>query len=354
MERCFNQAKKNDKSAIIVIKTTKGKGYKFAEEDKTGKWHGVPSFNRYTGDFYQSSDVTWSQYFSGLLAKKMEHDTNVNVIAPGTGYGSGLTRLFDLYPNRIFDVGIAEEHAFVFASGLAVSGKHPVICIYSTFLQRAYDELSHDLARMNLDSTILVDRAGLVGSDGDTHQGIYDEAYLSTIPNVTISMPSNSVEANALFLESFNHHGPFAIRFPREVVKKSADNYVIPYGKWREVLSGKDKAIISVGPVINELKEELLSNKLDVALYNALYIKPLDLQTLKNIANKYQDIIIYDPYSTEAGLASLISKELLLMGYQGKVNIKAIGDTFVRHASIVEQRSMFNINVKDIIDLVKN
>ena len=350
MEKAFIQARKNDKSTLIVLKTIKGKGYKYAEEDKEGKWHGVPAFNKETGEFYNASNISWSEYFSSLIAKRMNNDASTVTITPGTGYGSGITSLFKQFPDRMFDVGIAEEHALVFASGLSTSGLHPVICVYSTFLQRAYDELSHDLARMNLDATILVDRSGLVGLDGETHQGLYDEAYLSSIPNVTITMPSNTLEASLLFNESFLRHGPFIIRFPRETILKCTDTYSIEYGKWRKMLNGKEKVIISLGPIIHELKNALLDNKIDASLYNALYIKPLDEEALQDVMS-FKKVIIYDPYSTDKGLTEIISSYLINHGYQGKVISKAVPDVFVKQGTIKEQRARYNLLVKDIINL---
>lgn len=350
MEKAFIQAHKNDKPTLIIIKTVKGKGYKFAEEDKEGKWHGVPAFNKETGEFYEDSNISWSEYFSSLVAKRMRENQYTVTITPGTGYGSGITPLFKEFPDRMFDVGIAEEHALVFASGLSSNGLHPVICIYSTFLQRGYDELSHDLARMNLDSTILVDRAGLVGLDGETHQGLYDEAYLASIPNVTITMPSNTVEARALFNESFNHHGPFVIRFPRETIVKSTASYSLEYGKWRKELIGKEKAIISLGPIINNLKEAIIKNNIDASLYNAIYINPLDEVALKEVMS-YKKVIIYDPYSTDKGITESISSYLINHGYKGDVISKAVPNVFVKQGSIKEQRKRYNLTVEEVITL---
>ena len=350
MEKAFNQAHKNDKPTLIIIKTIKGKGYKYAEEDKEGKWHGVPAFNKETGEFIGNGKLSWSEYFSSLIDKRMNEDQKAVTISPGTAYGSGITPLFTKYRNRTFDVGIAEEHALVFASGLASSGLHPIICIYSTFLQRAYDELSHDLARMNLNSTILVDRAGLVGLDGETHQGLYDEAYLASIPHVIISMPSNTLEADLLFNESFLNHGPFVIRFPRESIKECAESYSLEYGKWRKVLSGKDKVIISVGPIINELKDEIIKSNINASLYNAIYINPLDEEALKDVMS-YSKVIIYDPYSTDKGLTESVSSYLINHGYKGKVISKAVPNEFIKQATIKEQREKYNLEVKDIIGL---
>lgn len=350
MEKAFIQARKNDKPTLVILKTIKGKGYKYAEDDHEGKWHGVPPFNKETGEFIGDNKISWSEYYSSLIDEKMKEDNKTVTITPGTGYGSGITPLFNKYPNRMFDVGIAEEHALIFASGLSISGLHPVVCIYSTFLQRGYDELSHDLARMDLDSTILVDRAGLVGLDGETHQGLYDEAFLNTIPHMTISMASNTLEARELFKESFNHHGPFAIRFPRENIIETNESYSLEYGKWRKVLNGKTKVIISLGPVINELINEITSNKLDIALYNALYIKPLDIEALKEIM-KYPEIIVYDPYSSNKGLTEIVASFLMENGYKGKAILKSLPDEFIKQATIKEQREEYHLLPSEIVKL---
>jgi len=350
LEKSFRRAKKNDKPTLVIIKTIKGKGYKFAEEDKEGKWHGVPPFNKETGEFISNGNISWSEYYSSLISSRMKLDESTVTITPGTGYGSGITSLFNEFPDRTFDVGIAEEHALVFAAGLSTEGLHPVICIYSTFLQRAYDELSHDLARMHLDCTILVDRAGLVGLDGETHQGLYDEAFLTSIPHVVISMPSNTLEADLMFKESFNHHGPFVIRFPRESIKETQETYSLEYGKWRLIHKGKEKVIISLGPIVHELKEEIIKEHIDASLYNALYINPLDEESLKEIM-MYNKVIIYDPYSTIKGLTEIISSYLINNGYKGIVISKALPNEFIKQATIKQQREKYGLSIKEVVKL---
>ena len=196
IDKALKRAKKSQKSVVLHLKTIKGKGYKYAEEDVSGDWHGVSKFNVETGEFIaENAVVSWSEQYKCLLRNEMKLDKKIVTIVPATGHGSSLDSLFEIYPNRMIDVGIAEEHAFTVSGGLASQGFHPVVSIYSTFLQRSYDELSHDVARMNFNMTILIDRAGLVGSDGETHQGVYDEAFLYTIPNVTIAMARRSNEA---------------------------------------------------------------------------------------------------------------------------------------------------------------
>ena len=347
MEKAFAKAKRNSKSTMVIIKTIKGKGYKYSEDDKEGKWHGVSPFNKETGEPIKTPGLSWSEYFSDLIDKRMMNDKSVVTITPGTGYGSGISKLSNIYPTRLIDVGIAEEHALTFASGLSTSGMHPIICIYSTFLQRAYDELSHDVARMNLDMTLLVDRAGLVGNDGETHQGIYDEAYLYSIPNVVISMPSNTLEANYLFDESFEHHGPFVIRFPREDVKPNQLIYPLRYGKAVKLREGKKTAVVSVGPIVHEIVDKANEEKLDVAVYNSLFIKPIDLEMIKELTS-YKRVIIYDVYGTKEGLALHVLDGLKQLGYQGEIKVLAVPDEFIKQASIKEQREDLHISLDDL------
>lgn len=355
VEKALNRAKKSNKSVVVHIKTIKGRGYKYAEEDVEGSWHGVSKFNVETGEIStKDAVVSWSEQYKFLLKNEMDNNDKLVTIVPATEHGSELDSLFKKYPSRMIDVGIAEEHAFTLAGGLASSGIHPVISIYSTFLQRSYDELSHDVARMNLDATILIDRAGLVGSDGDTHQGIYDEAFLYTIPNVTITMASRSNESLSLMKESLCHHGVFAIRYPREYFSVQAGEVKkIPYGSWKVELESKSKevAIVSVGPITVDLKKKLQELHKDVALYNAIYVKPMDESKIIELLN-YKKIIIYNAYATREGFANALESRLLELGYKGKVITKTIPTQFVGQATIDEQRELFGIKIDNIIDLI--
>ena len=353
MEKVIARAKRNTNSSVIHIKTLKGRGYAPSENDDTGTWHGVGKFNKETGEIYtKENHISWSKKYADCLDLAMEEHQNAILIFPATGTGSELVPLIKRYPDRFVDVGIAEEHAFTLASGLSVSGLHPVISIYSTFLQRAYDELSHDLARMNLNATVLVDRAGLVGNDGNTHQGIYDEQFLLGIPNVVVTMASREYEAEALMKESFNNHGVFCIRFPREsFVPTLEEAEPVPFGKWKEELKGEDTAIVSLGPVVLQLKEQIIKDNKGVTLINAIYQDPMDEECIRELLN-YKRIIIYDPYGVEAGFATTLSSKLACLSYKGETILKAVPNVFVRHASIEEQREEFGITVKDIINLL--
>lgn len=352
LDKAFNKAKKMNKSVIVHIKTIKGKGYSYAENDECGDWHGVSRFNIETGEIVSKEGfISWSEQYKNVLKDNMASNNKIVTVVPATGHGSALDELFTVFPNRIFDVGIAEEHAVTISGGLAVSNIHPVIFVYSTFLQRAYDQISHDLARMNLNTTLLIDRAGLVGSDGDTHQGIYDEAFLYTIPNVTIAMASRASESKDLFKESLNNHGVFAIRLPREdVFTKNKVHETVKYGTWKQETIGNKGAIVSVGPMTLYLKKIIKENSLDIALYNAIYQKPMDENKILELLN-YPKIVIYNVYATKEGFANALAVKLLELGYKGKVIIKCVKTDFIKQGTIDEQRIDNHLSPEEIIEI---
>ncbi len=353
MEAAFKKAKNYEKSSIIHIKTIKGKGYKYAENDDSGKWHGVGSFDKESGKVNKDEKlVSWSTIYSKAILEEMSENPNAVAVIPATAVGSELQPVFELYPTRAYDVGIAEEHALTMSGGLAASGKHPIVSIYSTFLQRAFDELSHDIARMNLNTTILIDRAGLVGEDGNTHQGIYDESFLLATPNTVVAMASRESEAYGLFKESFNNHGVFCIRYPRSKLVPTGAKEELSFGKWKKELSGKDTAIVSVGPLTLDLKKLLEENKKEVSLYNAIYMKPMDEELISKEIMNNKRVIIYDAYSVENGFAQYLSVKLISLGYKGEIIIKSIPDEFVDHASINEQLDKFALQPEDILKLL--
>lgn len=358
IEKAIKRAKNTNKSVVIHACTLKGKGYKYAENDETGYWHGVSAFDLESGapKNKHEGEVSWSHLYSDICEEELRNHEKAILISPATIKGAGLDSLSIDLKERIIDVGIAEEHAATLASALSLGGYHPIISIYSTFLQRAYDEVSHDLARMNCNATFLVDRSGLVGADGETHQGIYDEAYLSSIPNVTITIASNADEAKALFDESFNNHGPFFIRLPRTLLKKpEAINRVnIPYGTWLKLSedSSKQLAIISCGPSVRELLPLLKENGIDATLINALYLNPIDEKMLSELL-QYSKIVIYDPYSTRGSLVNLTSAYLLDNGFKGALKAYFIPNEFVKQASINEQLEKYHLLPKQIIEDLK-
>lgn len=357
LDKAFSRAKNTNKSVVVHVCTLKGKGYELAEHDKTGYWHGVSPFNVETGkplDMHEGQ-ISWSHAFADLTKDILKEHENAVLISPATQKGSGLDKIFDTNSKRVIDVGIAEEHAATMASSLALSGYHPIISIYSTFMQRAYDEIAHDIARMNCNVTFIVDRAGLVGSDGETHQGIYDVAYLSTIPNVVVTMPSNQSEAKALYEESFNNHGPFFIRLPRSLKEiEEVKDLSLEFGKWITLKNDDTHklAIIGVGPLLRELEKLIEENNIKCTLINALYLNPIDVNAVKELLG-YSKIVIYDPYSTQGGLVSNVMAELFTNGYKGAISAYFVKNEFVKQASQKEQLSSYHLLPEQIIEDLK-
>ncbi|MCQ2801007.1 MAG: 1-deoxy-D-xylulose-5-phosphate synthase, partial [Bacilli bacterium] len=324
IEKALSRAKNTKKSVVIHACTQKGKGYKLAEQDETGYWHGVTPFDIESGapKCKHEGLVSWSHVFSDITELELQEHKDAVLISPATIMGAGLDSLDTMYKDRIIDVGIAEEHAVTLASALSLSGHHPIISIYSTFLQRAYDEVSHDLARMNCSATFLIDRAGLVGNDGETHQGIYDEAYLSSIPNTVVAMPSTIDEAKLLYDESFNNHGPFFIRLPRSLtpVQKGFNKVKADFGKWILVKNdSSDLVVIAVGPALRVLEQKINSENIKCTLINAIYVNPIDKSALDGLLNA-KKIVIYDPYSTRKGLVDATMAYLLEKKFKGSIS----------------------------------
>lgn len=358
LEKAITRAKRTPKSVVLHVATVKGKGYRYAENDTTGYWHGVTPFEIESGKpkNLHPEELSWSHLFSDLLTALMAERNDLVIISPATVKGSGLEDLFSTYPKRTFDVGIAEGHALTLASGLAVAGTHPIVSIYSTFMQRAFDQIIHDIARMNLNITFLVDRSGLVGLDGETHQGIYDESFLLSTPNTVVTMPSSDKEAKYLLNESLKQHGPFFIRYPRDLLKK---NHLIQeenhqFGKWimERVANSKRVAVIAVGQLLRSLKELIIEADLDVTLVNALFLKPHDHEMLSSLS-EYETIVIYDAYATEFGFASYLKTKLCEMSYKGQIKSFAIPDVFVTQAKISEQLEELGLLPKQVFEEIK-
>ena len=358
IERALRRAKNTKNSVVIQAVTIKGKGYKQAEEDETGFWHGTGPFDVETGEpkNKHENEISWSHVFADLTELEMAERSNTVLISPATLKGSNLEDLEKKFPGRVVDVGINEEHAVTLASSLSLSGIHPIISIYSTFLQRAYDEVSHDLARMNCNATFLIDRAGLVGADGETHQGIYDEAYLSSIPGTVITMPSTIDEAKLLYDESFNNHGPFFIRLPRTLTAKQEGYNKVnsEFGKWIKVLeNSKDVVVISVGPILRELEQMIISEGLKCSLINAIYVNPIDKSMLETLLDA-KKIVIYDPYSTRGGLVNSVMAYLLEKKFKGSISAYFVPNEFVKQGTIRQQLERFRITPEDVIEELKH
>ena len=351
LERAFKYAVNAPSSVAIHVTTIKGKGYEYAEKDNEGEWHGVAPFNKETGEPLTKLDdnhISWSEVYANNLMDIMKNNPQAVVVSPATIVGSKLGDIYKEFPDRTFDVGIAEEHAAIFASGMATSNLHPYVSMYSTFLQRSYDEISHDIARMNVPVTMLIDRVGLPGEDGETHEGIFDVAYLMSMPNVTICMGKDMNEAKQLMDFSVNYPYPLAIRYPRGSTLKQDSNgpRSLSLGQWRLENLGSGAAIISYGPVINELKERYKGY--DVV--NAIFQKPIDINLLKSLLDK--DIVIYDLYGTKEGFASLVIDTLNDLGYKKQVKCLCVPNDFISHDKIINQRNKLHLDLDSLDALI--
>src|SRR5690606_27336715 len=249
-------AKKTNGPVLLHVVTKKGKGYKPAENDKIGTWHGTGPYKIETGDFIKTVDSkpAWSKLVSETVRKLARDDDRIVAITPAMTVGSKLEGFQEEFPERVIDVGIAEQHAATVAAGLATQGMKPYLTIYSTFLQRSYDQLIHDICRQNLNVFIGIDRAGLVGADGETHQGVFDIAFLRHIPNIVLMMPKDENEAQHMIYTAIQYdNGPIAMRFPRgSVYGVELDNKLknLPIGTWEVLREGTDYAILTFGTTI--------------------------------------------------------------------------------------------------------
>ena len=357
LDEALAKAKKADRTVIIHCKTKKGKGYAPSEADDYGYWHATSPFDIKTGkplDLHPDK-ISWSHYCADLAEEMLEKYPNTNLIVPATLKGSNLDACFAKFPNRTFDVGIAEEHALTLASAMALAGSHPSVTIYSTFMQRAYDEILHDCARQHANITVFVDRAGLTGMTGATHNGIYDVAYLMTIPGVVITMPSTKNEALTLAKESLGKHGVFFIRAPREFLdKEEAILENLPFGRWRfvEEKDNKKLILVGVGPDGRELNKLLKANGIEASYVNPLYLNSFNGDDVAKLL-AYDNVLVYDSYGVENGFASKLGSVLMKAGYKGKFVAKAIGNDFVSHMSIKEQKSLYGLNPGEMLEFIK-
>ncbi len=353
LDKALNKAKKVDGPVIVHVRTTKGKGYKFAELDKTGYWHGVTPFNKETGAplIAHPNQVSWSHLYSDFVLEKLKNDKKFYLIGVGTLKGSGLADAIKLYPDRVIDTGISEEHAFILASQLAHLGYHVCVSIYSTFMQRAFDQISHDIARIHSPITVLVDRAGLVGNDGDTHQGIYDSSFLFSTPYINVMMARTSNDAHYIFNQSFKNKEATFIRYPRTLTPKFKFDNTYKYSEYNLIKVSKENtcAIVSLGPLTDELTDELKNE--DVTIFNPIKLKPLP-EGLVTELSKYKNLVIYTPYETSNGFSQTLIEALVSKGVKSSIFVKAVPLTFVNHMSINEQLEEFNLSPKQVANFI--
>ncbi len=351
-------AKEHDGPIVVHVVTKKGKGYQPAENDVIGKWHGVSPFDLGTGrskKLHSDKEIPWSEIISNTLIDLAAGDPKITAITPAMANGSRLLNFQALFPDRFFDCGIAEQHAVTLAAGMAAGGLKPFVSVYSTFLQRAYDQISHDVARMNLPVVVGVDRAGLVGDDGDTHQGIYDIGFLRTIPNTIICQPKDGHEAQDLLYTGFKTGKPFFIRYPRgnEVYIPNSEYSEIPIGSWTKTEIGKpEQIVITYGPDVKRIIRKARNNNMNLLVVNARFFKPIDLGMLKELAEMNLPITIYETDNVSGGLSDAILEGLNVI--DPKVDVMAIQDDFVEHGSVRALRKLEHISTEDLFERLEN
>ncbi len=358
LTKILERAKSVRKPVLIHIVTKKGKGYKPAE-DRPDVFHGVGKFDVESGKINTSSSVSYSKRFGDELIKNAKSNNKIVAITAAMPKSTGLYEFSKEFPNRFFDVGIAEEHAVSFASGLASQGFIPFFAVYSTFLQRAYDEIIHDIALQNAHVVLAIDRAGIVGADGETHHGIYDLSYLSHIPNMTIMAPKDGNELAKMMDFAINYNGPVAIRYSRDGYTDSLTDVAeceIELGKAEILHTGKDLTIVAIGKTVAtalEVSKILEKKKISAEVINARFLKPLDSDTIMNSLRKTKRIITIEDNVITGGLASAIQnliineKDILFKKFF------AYPDEFIKHGSTSEIEDEFGLSSEKIAKKIK-
>ncbi|MDD3923484.1 MAG: 1-deoxy-D-xylulose-5-phosphate synthase [Erysipelotrichaceae bacterium] len=359
MINIFKLAKEQEESVVIHIMTNKGKGFSLCEEDRHGYWHGVGSFDPNTGislTKLPNEYMPWAQIVSETLIRLAKDDRQIVGLTPAMINGSKLEKFFALFPNRAFDCGIAEEHAATLAAGLAVAGKKPFLAIYSTFLQRAYDQINHDICRMDLPVVIGIDHSQLVGEDGETHHGIFDIGILQPLPNIIIAHPKDAIETQNMLYTAFEQKHPFAIRYNKNSIEYQENDHFehIKIGSWElfNHTSTTKAFIITYGYECTKLIDKIKNNNLDIAIVNARFIKPIDHDMLDKISAFEKPIVTYEIDMLNGGLSSSIIN--YYNDKQGSVNIFrfGIGDLYVQHGSNVELKKGLKLDTNSFIDSV--
>ncbi|WP_017472272.1 1-deoxy-D-xylulose-5-phosphate synthase [Amphibacillus jilinensis] len=357
-------AKKTNGPVLLHVITKKGKGYLPAETDEKDKWHGVGPYKIESGEKItpKTNGVSWSKVVSDELMRQASFHQNLVVITPAMILGSKLEGFQKKYPERLYDVGIAEQHATTMAAGLASQNMKPFLAIYSTFLQRAYDQVLHDICRVKLNVVIGIDRSGLVGADGETHHGVFDINFLRSLPNIIIMMPKDENECRDMIETSMHYHqGPVAIRYPRGnalgvEVKQHRNQLTI--GEWEILSKGEDVVILTFGPTIalaEEATRYLAQYGIKVELVNARFIKPLDELYLKNVFKSGKPILTIEEAMLVGGFGSSVLEFAEILGYSN-INIKRMGipDQFIEHGDVEYLLEEVGLKVTNIVQQVQS
>lgn len=361
--KLLNDIKDMQGPKLLHIKTKKGKGFKPAEESAT-EWHAPGRFNKETGEriivHKLNEPQLYQDVFGHTLVELAEKDERIVGITPAMPTGCSMTYLMKEFPDRAFDVGIAEGHAVTFSAGLAKEGMIPFCNVYSSFMQRAYDMVIHDVALQKLHLILCLDRAGLVGEDGATHHGVFDLAYLRPIPNLVISSPLNEWDLRNLMYTGYKTpDGPFVIRYPRGKGEKSDwrnEMQILPIGKGRKLREGNDIAVLSLGPIGNEAIKainQVEPDGISVAHYDMIYLKPLDEALLHEVGRKFKCVITIENGVIAGGLGSAVLEFMADHGYTPFVKRIGVPDQFIEHGSIPELYKLCGMDADSIAGVIR-
>ena len=357
MQRVFTEAKRVKGAVVVHVLTKKGCGYEPAEKNPS-KFHGTDPFVIETGlPKKKKEKPNYTDIFSAALCKLAEKDENVVAITAAMADGTGLKKFSSLYPKRFFDVGIAEEHGVTFAAGLAAGGLIPVVAIYSSFLQRAYDQIVHDVCLQNLHVVFAIDRAGLVGSDGETHQGIFDLSFLANIPNLCIMAPKNKQELYAMLKFALKYNGPIAIRYPRGEAYEGLEGFreKIVYGKAEVHYKEQDIALMAVGSMVKvaeEVRELLKEQGKNCTLINARFVKEFDKELIRELSKDHKLLVTMEENVTTGGFGERVVDYVTSSHIDLEVEKIALPDMYVEHGNVNILYKEAKIDAESVVERI--
>jgi 1-deoxy-D-xylulose-5-phosphate synthase len=357
----FHNIKNYTWPVLVHVVTKKGKGCEFAECSPS-QFHGTPPFDPLTGKTSKKTAVlSYTEVFGQTMIKLAEDNSRIVAISAAMSEGTGLDKFSEQFPDRFFDVGIAESHGVTFACGLAVEGLHPVAAIYSTFTQRAYDQVVHDLCLQNLPVTLALDRAGLVGEDGPTHHGVFDIAYLRHVPNMVVMAPKDENELQHMIKTAVEHPGPTAVRYPRGTgygVPMDQEIKKLEIGKAELLLDGNDVAIVAIGNMVYpsiEAAKRLATDGISAAVVNARFVKPLDEELILRIAKKTGRVVTVEEHALLGGFGSAVLECVDAAGVTGIKSLRmGLPDSYIEHGTQKVLRQKYGLDAEGIYAKVKN
>ena len=351
----LSQIRQLEGPQLLHVVTQKGKGYPPAEKNPV-LWHGVPQFNPNEGiiNSSKSKTETFSQIFGDWLCDMAQHDKKLVAITPAMSEGSGMVKFAENYPDQFYDVAIAEQHAITFAAGLAIRGKKPIVAIYSTFLQRGYDQLIHDVALQNLPVLFAIDRAGIVGADGPTHQGAFDISFLRCIPNLIIMTPSTANECRNMLYTGYLHNGPAVVRYPRGeadgILQQSMQ--IIPIGKSQLICHGNTIAILNFGCLLSEVLQS--AEQLNATVIDMRFVKPLDEEAILDIAKTHKTLVTIEENAIQGGAGSAVNEFILTNKLKCDMLNIGLPDVFIQQGNQTEIRDEMGLTADKITRKIKN